>query len=307
MAFAVLILGAVLISTSGIFVKISPLGPDGTGFYRMFLSLPALGLWMLWRGRHAPYPVVRRVDWIALACAGIFLAADLIVWHRALHLIPVGAATLLGNTAPFWVALSGYLFFGERFGLRFLFGMGLAFGGACLLVLGSGQPLGGGGWIGYALGLAAGIGYAGYIRGVGWARGRLKNSQVMVYSALFAALTMLAPMLVTETQYWPVNIHGWSVLVGLAYISQIMGQGLIAWAMGALPPSFTAVSLLLNPVAAACFAWLALGETVTVAQMIGGAAVLAGIVIARGQGQKRGKNAPPKKGENCCHAGTGHD
>jgi drug/metabolite transporter (DMT)-like permease len=71
------------------------------------------------------------------------------------------------------------------------------------------------------------------------------------------------------------------VLVGLALVSQVAGQGLIAWGMAHLPASFSSVSLLLQPVAAAVFAWAILGEAFGALQALGGAVVLAGIVACR--------------------------
>jgi hypothetical protein len=44
LAMPVLLLGAVLISFSAIFVKASELGPVATGFYRMFIAMPVFAL-----------------------------------------------------------------------------------------------------------------------------------------------------------------------------------------------------------------------------------------------------------------------
>ena len=71
------------------------------------------------------------------------------------------------------------------------------------------------------------------------------------------------------------------MLVGLALVSQVAGQGLIAWAMAHLPAAFSSVSLLVQPVAAAVFAWLLLSEPFGALQALGGAVVLAGIVTCR--------------------------
>ncbi|MBI3068865.1 MAG: EamA family transporter, partial [Betaproteobacteria bacterium] len=64
-------------------------------------------------------------------------------------------------------------------------------------------------------------------------------------------------------------------------IAQVVGQSLIAWAMAHLPATFSSVGLLLQPVMAAIFAWILLGEDMGALQMAGGVIVLAGIWIAR--------------------------
>jgi drug/metabolite transporter (DMT)-like permease len=73
---------------------------------------------------------------------------------------------------------------------------------------------------------------------------------------------------------------GWLKLVGLALISQAAGQSLIAYAMAHLPSTFSSVGLLLQPVMAALFAWVLLGETLGWSEIAGGVAVLVGILIA---------------------------
>jgi len=69
--------------------------------------------------------------------------------------------------------------------------------------------------------------------------------------------------------------------VGLALVSHAAGQGLIAYALAHLPAAFSSVSLLLQPVMAALFAWLLLSEGLVPLQVLGGLVVLAGIYLAR--------------------------
>lgn len=287
-ALALLILGAIMISYSGVFVKLSEVGPQTTGFYRMFLPIPVLGLWMFLDKRQPEEKKTPLKGKMLLSVmgAGFFLALDLIAWHWSLKRIPVGAATLLGNTAPFWVALTGYFFLGEKFTFRFVLGMIVAFVGAVILVAGGSKAITGGEYSGYLLGLLAGMGYGGYLRCVSQARGQLSNTRVMFYSSVFASLTLLPVMLFVETQYWPLHWEGWAVLFGLAYMSQILGQGLIGWAMGHLSAAFSAISLLINPLAAGVFAWVTLGETLSLLQIAGGVSVLAGIFLARKTSQR---------------------
>jgi len=59
-------------------------------------------------------------------------------------------------------------------------------------------------------------------------------------------------------------------------------RGCAAYAVAYLPASFSSVGLLLQPVAAASFAWLLFGESLAALQWLGAAAGLAGIWLARG-------------------------
>ena len=77
------------------------------------------------------------------------------------------------------------------------------------------------------------------------------------------------------------TLHGWLVLFALAWLSQVAGQSAITWSLAHLPAAFGAVTLLVNPLAAALFAWATLGERIGPLQAVGGAVVLIGIALAR--------------------------
>jgi drug/metabolite transporter (DMT)-like permease len=302
LALPILLLGAVSISFSGIFVKLSEVGPISTGLFRMALPLPvmAVGLWFAARQRaDRRLPRIGWRGWAGIHVAALFLAFDLIVWHWSLKLIGVGVATLLGNTAPIWVALAGFLFFKERFSPRFLIGLAVAFCGVVLLVIGGDRSLAVGDWLGLLLALAGGICYAGYLRGVKAARATVGLAQVMFWTSACTALWLLPAALLTEDKIVPQTLDGWLAVGGLAIISQIIGQGMISWALGLLPAAFSSVSLLVNPVASGIFAWFILGEALTAIQIGGGFAVLAGIFVARPKPQipapAQPKDAPPPK------------
>jgi drug/metabolite transporter (DMT)-like permease len=70
-------------------------------------------------------------------------------------------------------------------------------------------------------------------------------------------------------------------LLALAWISHAGGQGLLAVALGRLPAAFSSLVIFLEAIAAACFAWIALGEPVTLVQAGGGLMILIGIYVAR--------------------------
>jgi drug/metabolite transporter (DMT)-like permease len=80
---------------------------------------------------------------------------------------------------------------------------------------------------------------------------------------------------------WPTLPAGWLALIALALVSHVGGQGLIAYALASLPTAFASVTLLVQPVAAAVFAWVILGEGFGAQQVLGGIVVMAGIVLCR--------------------------
>ena len=78
------------------------------------------------------------------------------------------------------------------------------------------------------------------------------------------------------------------MLLALALVSHAAGQSLIAFALAHLPAALGSLSLLIQPVAAAGLAWVLLAEALGWLQALGGAIVLAGILIARRAGRPPG-------------------
>jgi drug/metabolite transporter (DMT)-like permease len=103
----------------------------------------------------------------------------------------------------------------------------------------------------------------------------------MAVTTTITALILLPVAVASGEMLLPEGAPGWLKLLGLAWISHAAGQGLIAYALAHLPAGFSSVGLLFQPVMAALFAWVLLGEPLVALQFAGGAVVLAGIYVAR--------------------------
>lgn len=274
-ALAALVAGAVLIGFAPIFVRLVDVGLTAAGFWRAALSLPVLAALMTAREGAAAW---RKRGLAPLLLAGLFFAGDLSVWHQSIRLTSVANATLMANLAPVFVALAGYLFWRERYGLRFTGGLLLAVGGAAVLVSANLQP---GSLLGDACGIVAAMFYAAYILSATRARSRFGAVELMFWTSVATAAALLLLALLLGESLWPQSARGWAVLIGLALLSHVLGQGLIAYALAHLPAAFSAVGLLVQPIAAAVFAWWLLAEPFGARQALGGAIVMAGIVVCR--------------------------
>ncbi len=284
LALPALLLGGIAIGFSPIFVRLSELGPIATGFYRLFLALPLLWLWMRWAGRGAA-PATRKVRWLPVAVPGALFAGDILFWHWSITYTTVANATLFANLAPVIVTFGAWFYLGEQVSLRFLLGMALAMGGAALLVNAS-AAMGARYVFGDILGLITACFFGAYVVAVARLRDRNAASTIMFYSSTVTCVLLLAATLVSGERLLPTTLNGWTVLLALAWISQAMGQGLIAYALGHLPASFSALAILIEPLTAAILGWVWLGEALGVVQAVGGVVVLAGISVAhRASGQ----------------------
>jgi len=279
-AFLCLLAGGCAIAFAPILVRLSDTGPVDSAFWRCALAAPLLWIWV-WR---SPSPLGEGRGgglFLPLLAAGIFFALDLGVWHFSILYTSVANSTLLANLAPIFVTLAGWLIWKKKVTRLFLVGMTLAIFGMFVLV-GPNFAVGGTRLLGDALGALTGAFYAGYMLAIKQARdAHASTARLMAWSTTITAIALLPVALIAPHPFLPSSANGWLVLVGLALVTQILGQGLIAYAFAHLPASLSSVSLLIQPVMATLFAWWLFGEAVGPAQFIGGAIVLGGIWIAK--------------------------
>ncbi|MEQ1440658.1 DMT family transporter [Fontimonas sp. SYSU GA230001] len=277
-ALPALIAGATLIGLAPVFVRLAEVGPTAVAFWRLALAAPVLGIWLLTSpGPRADEPA--RLPW-GLWLGGAFFAGDLAVWHQSIHWTSVANSTLLTNLAPVWVSLVAWLAFGERIGRVFVGGLLLTLAGAVVLMADSlkisAQTLAGDG-----MAILTSLFYAGYLLVLSRSRAQFSTPAVMFWTTSAAALCTLPIVLALGELLWPASARDWLLLGGLALLSHVGGQGLIAYGFAHLPASFSAVSLLVQPVAATVFAWLLLAEPFGAQQALGGGIVLGGILLCR--------------------------
>jgi drug/metabolite transporter (DMT)-like permease len=276
LAFVGLLAGGCAIAFAPILVRLSDAGPVASAFWRTALAAPILWAWAL---RSDPAPAAISVG--PLAGAGLFFACDLGVWHWSITYTSVANSTLLANLAPIFVTLAGWILYRQSVTRTFLVGMVAAIAGMFILV-GPNFAAGGTRLAGDALGALTAVFYAGYMLSIKSARDAgASTARLMAWSTTITAIALLPVALLSPQPMLPQAAQGWVVLAGLALVTQILGQGLIAYAFAHLPAALSSVSLLIQPVMAALFAWAMFGEAIGAAQFIGGSVVLAGIWLAK--------------------------
>ncbi len=281
LALIAIFVGVGAISFSPIFVRLSDLGPNAVAFWRLALAMPLLWVWMAAPGKGTVVArPASRSAYLWLLVPGIFFAADLMLWHAAIGLTSVANATFLPNLAPLIVSLVAWQWLGERLKPVFAVGLVSALVGLGLMVVAS-AGRGESNLLGDLLAAITALFYAGYILSVKQLRRRYNPATILLSSAMTGIVILFVATLVTGESFLPGDWRGWLVLLGLAWVSHVGGQGLITFALAYLPASFSSVTMLLQPVLAALFAWLLLSEAVTPLQAVGGALVILGILLAR--------------------------
>jgi drug/metabolite transporter (DMT)-like permease len=198
----------------------------------------------------------------------------------------VANSTLFANFAPIVVAVGAWLFLREPITRPFLMGLLLCVGGAALL-MSSSFHTSERHVVGDLYGVVTAFFYGAYLLTVAGLRSRMTTPTIMFWSSLVTGIALAALASLLGEGLVPHTMRGLSVLVGLALVTQVAGQGLIAYALGHLPASFSSLVILIQPLTAALLGWLLLGEAITDLQAYGGVAILAGILVARQGTSKR--------------------
>lgn len=296
-ALGALVLGACAMGASPVFVRLADVGPYSSAFWRTAFALPFLWAWMhlAERGRPRPVPAgtANAHPWRALPLpvllAGLFFAGDLFFWHLSILATTVANATFFATTAPIWVALGAWLFLSERITAKTLLGLALCIAGGFALI---GQSYGSApqNLTGDLFGIVTAVFFGLYILALRKARGAMGAARLTFLSTAVTAAVLFVVAILFDSAFLPRSLPGIAALLGLALISQVGGQGLLAVALGTLPATFSAMVIFIEAIAAAAFAWIVLGEALGPLQALGGALILGGIFLARP------RPAPPTTG-----------
>jgi drug/metabolite transporter (DMT)-like permease len=274
-AFPALLLGSSALAFGPWLVRLAQVGPVAAGFWRLALALPFLFVIAAMAGQPVHWPGKKLA--LLIAAAAFFFAADLAAWHTGIHMTKLGNATLFGNISSFIFAIWG-LWMARRAPSRLQAGgLLLAALGAALL-MGSSAELSARNVRGDLLAAAAGILYTGYLIAVERARGSLPALPLLFLASAFGAAMLLPVSIAFGEQVFPEN---WSYVFALALGSQVLGQGLLVYALGTLPPLVVGLTLLTQPAISALVGWLVYGERFTLLDWAGAIAIGAALVLVR--------------------------
>jgi drug/metabolite transporter (DMT)-like permease len=283
--------GAACISSSAVLMKLAGASPSLTALGRCAFALPVLGALALAERRRGAPPLPSRSRWLA-RLAGVFLAADLILWSHAIDAIGAGLGTVVTNLQVLIISLLAWVFLGERPRRSLLLASPVILAG--LVLVGGLADVRGTRAYGTdpALGLAYGVGvavlYAIYILTLRQATspadegtGPRRAVAAPLFEATAGAVAASAVLGLVLHDFrlgpaWPAL--GWLAL--LALTSQVIGWLLITTSMPRLPASMIGALLLIQPAGSVALSYIFLGERPSALQLAGVALVLTGVFVA---------------------------
>lgn len=277
--FALLLLGNAMLALGPLLVRLADTGPVATGFWRTGLALPVLALIALCQGKSSAAPPGRPPRTVLLLAlgAGVAFGLDIASWHLGIALTRTGNAAVFGNSGSVIIVVFGLIAARRAPRLAEIAAIGAAIVGAGLLMDQSLQ-LGAGMLVGDLLALLAGLFYAVYILMLRHVRGALGSWRLLLVSSLAATPVLLACALILGERIMPVD---WTPVVLLSLGSQVIGQGILVWALGWFRPLVIGLALLTQPAVAALSGWLAFGETLGPEDVAGMVLMALALFLAR--------------------------
>lgn len=281
--YAALLISAIGVAAAPVLVKLSEVDATATLWLRMgvasiLLFLP-LGSLRTTSRPAADEPVAapssRRLT-LGILLTGLLFCADMLANHWAMKLTSVANTSLLMNLTPVFVVAIASLFLGERQTLLSMSGVILAILGAIVLV-GESYSLGREQLIGDALALCSSLIYATYMVLTKILRTWVPAARLLKWHTGLSFLLLLPLVLGSSGPMTPPTLHGWAIIICLATVSQVIGHGLMTFAMKQVSAGISSMSTLVIPVFSALLGWMVLAEAIQLHHLLGGALVLGGI------------------------------
>jgi drug/metabolite transporter (DMT)-like permease len=204
--------------------------------------------------------------------------------NRGIKLTSASNASLIIATIPVFTVAAEMVFFRHRVPLVKMGGIGLSIAGVYFLINPGGTPGGASpssanGLAGSLLMLGACFSWVAYIILSKKFAQKLPRLALTAYQFLFGTL-FLIPLSLFERRAWvAMGTHAWLNLLFLALLCSAAGYFLYLYGLFRLDPTTVSSYINLIPVVGALSGIFVLGERLVSTQIIGGAAVIAGVVI----------------------------
>jgi drug/metabolite transporter (DMT)-like permease len=267
--------GVLAFSTSGVLTKLCDADAIAIAFWVRLFSLSYL------LGAMAMYRVERRADRLRHALllglpGGCLFAIHLLFFFAALKQTSVTVVFLLSALNPALVAVAGALLLNERLTWRQAAWTAVAIVAATCVVLmrdSSGRSQ----MTGNALAVAATIGYCAYFIVSRRARQSVTTIDYMVVVTATSSIVLGLIAVVAGVPFAPGGSRDVLILALMGLIPATAGHFLVNWSLRHVPAHRASVVLLAVPLFASLWAYLLVGERVSVGQIATGVAVLVAI------------------------------
>ena len=272
LALVMMLAASICFSTGGLFMKLIPWNPLAINGARNLIACVVIGIYLIVIKHKL---VINPTVLIGALCmAGVTTG-----YAVANKLTTAGNTIILQYTAPIWIMIMVYFFFGKKPSTAGAISILIVLAGILCFFF---EGMSTGRWLGDAIALLSGVFYAGVFMLNSFEKGDALSS---VFLGQLLCGIVLSPLILKETDFsapvlWSVFFLG-AVQVGLAYIFFTYGTKYIDPLTASI---INAIEPILNPLLVAVF----YGETLGRLSFIGAAIVLFGILYYNIKGAEAG-------------------
>jgi drug/metabolite transporter (DMT)-like permease len=276
-SYLVLALGVFTVAWAAIFIRIAAAPPLVTGACRLSLASLILTPVALWRDGAGRRRMTWRARGLGLA-SGLFLGLHFATWISSLSYTSVASSVVLVTTTPLFTGLAVRFLLSEDVSAQMFLGIALATVGGAIIGWGDFQVSGLALW-GDILAVIGAVMASAYILIGRDLRRRLSLLAYVTPTYWVAALVLCFAMWWSGQSVAGYPTQTYLMFLLLAVGPQIVGHSSLNWALRYLSPTFVTAAVLGEPVGSAILAHLVLQESPSTSEILGGAVILAGIVV----------------------------
>ena len=274
-----ILLGALFISFSSVWVVWAGLVPTVSAFYRVFFGAAIL-LFSCLLAKDFSLPHRRSLP-LLIICSLSF-AGDLVCWHASIGYIGPGLSTIIGNFQVFILTFISIVFYKERATVQFLISVPLAVFGLFLIVGFNWHLLPESYLFGLFLALMTALLYSVFILSLrhlqaAWPEVSPLNNLMAV--SVGSSILLFPAVYFSADSFAIPSLSSLGSLLGLALFSQTIGWLLITSNLPKVLPSIAGLLLLLQPALAFVWDYLLFDRPTTLLNWSGVALVLAAIYL----------------------------
>jgi len=273
-------LGAVLISFSPVFVKLADLEPTVSGFYRVFIGSIVLVIIYLLKYKENPFN--KKIS-IYIIFGGIFFSLDLWFWHRSIVYVGPGLSTLLVNFQILILPFLALLFFNQKTKKIQIFAIFLGLLGL-FLITGDYWEISGYNYkIGVLFGLLTAASYAGYIISMKSIDHNAKVNSDPIFNLMFVSLVSAGLLFLFSTvEQESLSINGssnlfWMISYGI--FSHVLGWFFILNGLQKITAVSAGIILLTQPMLSYVWEILIFQKIILPIELLGIVSVLLAMMI----------------------------
>lgn len=256
-------------SIGGLVFRSVEAGPWETIVWRSLGHVLVFPVVLLLRSGTAAFADLRRAPATVIVVAAC-VTATFILHVQAMMSTTVANVLVVQSTSPLLVAILAWLILGERVGARGWATLGVAFAGLAIVI---GASVGGGNFAGDAF--ALGVALCSACMVILIRRARALNLQPVSLLGAFGAIAIALPLANPLT----IAASDIALLLMLGVVQMTLGLTFFFAALRLLPAAQVTLIALLEPVLGPIWVWLLMGEEPPATTLLGGAIILAALVV----------------------------